>query len=58
MSDSLANGRRIKCLTVADDFSHKSVEIAMDYGISGQCVTRILDRAAVFRGYPTLAASR
>ena len=52
VSDSLANERRIKCLTVADDFSHESVEIAVDYGISGQYVTRILDRAAVFRGYP------
>jgi len=52
VSDSLSNGRRIKCLTVADDFSHESVEIAVDYGISGQYVTRILDRAAIFRGYP------
>ncbi|NVO08263.1 MAG: hypothetical protein HXX19_21025 [Rhodoferax sp.] len=52
VSDSLSNGRRIKCLTVADDFSHESVEIAVDYGISGQYVTRVLDRAAVFRGYP------
>ncbi len=25
-SDSLANGRRIKCLTVADDFSHECVD--------------------------------
>ena len=24
----------------------------MDYGISGEYVTRILDRVAVFRGYP------
>ena len=52
VSDSLANGRRIKCLTVADDFSHECVNIAVDYGISGEYVTRILDRAAVFRGYP------
>jgi putative transposase len=52
VSDSLANGRRIKCLTVADDFSHECVDIAADYGISGQYVTRMLDRAAVFRGYP------
>lgn len=50
VSDSLANGRRIKCLTVADDFSHESVEVAVDYGIPGQYVTRILVRAAVFRG--------
>jgi putative transposase len=52
VSDSLANGRRIKCLTVADDFSRESVDIAVDFGISGQYVTRLLDQAAVFRGYP------
>ena len=52
VSDSLSNGRRIKCLTVADDFSHECVDIAVDYGISGQYVTRLLDQAAVFRGYP------
>lgn len=52
VSDSLANGRRIKSLTVADDFTHECVDIAVDYGISGQYVTRLLDRAAIFRGYP------
>jgi len=52
VSDSLANGRRIKCLTVADDFTHECVDIAVDYGISGQYVTRLLDRVAIFRGYP------
>jgi putative transposase len=52
VSDSLANARRIKCLTVADDFSHECLDIAVDYGISGGYVTRILDRMAVFRGYP------
>ncbi len=52
VSDSLANARRIKCLTVADDFSHECVDIAVDWGISGEYVTRILDRAALFRGYP------
>ena len=52
VSDSLANGRRLKCLTVADDFSHECVDIATDYGIGGLYVTRLLDRAALFRGYP------
>ncbi len=52
VSDGLANGRSIKCLTVADDFSHECVDIAVDYGISGQYVTRLLDQAAMFRGYP------
>ena len=35
VSDSLSNGRRIKCLTVADDFSHECVDLATDYGIQG-----------------------
>jgi putative transposase len=53
VSDSLANGRRLKCLTVADDFSHECVHIAVDYGISGEYVTRLLDAVARFRGYPS-----
>lgn len=52
VSDNLATGRRIKCLTVADDFSHECVQIGVDYGISGHYVTRLLDQSAVFRGYP------
>ena len=52
VSDSLANGRRIKCLTVTDDFSHECVVLAVDYGIGGEYVTRLLDQAARFRGYP------
>lgn len=54
VSDSLSNGRRLKYLTVADDFSHECVDIAVDFGISGEYVTRLLDRAAVFRGYPEM----
>ena len=50
--DSLCNGRRIKCLTVADDFSRECVSVAVDFGISGQYVTRLLDQAATFKGYP------
>ena len=52
VSDSLSNGRRLKYLTVADDFSHECVDLSVDFGISGEYVTRLLDRAAVFRGYP------
>jgi putative transposase len=50
--DSLARGRCLKYLTVADDFSHESVDIAVDFGISGEYVTRVPYRAALFRGYP------
>ena len=52
VSDSLSSGRRIKCLTVVDDFSKESVDITVDYGISGQYVTRVLDQVARLRGYP------
>jgi putative transposase len=50
--DSLANGRRLKCLTIVDDLTHECIDIAVDHGISGQYVTRILEQAARFRGYP------
>ena len=30
VSDSLSNGRRIKCLTMADDFSHERVDFTAD----------------------------
>ncbi|CAG0905977.1 unnamed protein product [Darwinula stevensoni] len=51
-SDALDNGRRIKCLVVADDYSHECVQIATDFGMGAQYVTRLLDDAARFRGYP------
>ena len=49
--DALANGRRIKCLTVVDDFSRECVDIAVDHGMGGEYVVRLLDQAAQFRGY-------
>ena len=52
VSDALANGRRIKVLTIVDDFSKEVVDLVADFGISGQYVTRVLDQAARFRGYP------
>jgi putative transposase len=50
--DALANGRRIKCLTIVDDFSRECIDIAVDHGIGGEYVTRVLERAGQFRGYP------
>lgn len=52
VSDALAHGRRLKCLTVVDDFTRECVDITVDHGISGAYVARILDQAARFRGYP------
>jgi putative transposase len=50
--DALFNGRRIKCLTVVDDFTRECLDIAVDFGISGEYVTRVLDRIGRFRGLP------
>ena len=52
VSDMLEHGRRLKCLTIVDDFSKESIDIVIDHGISGLYVTRVLDRAARFRGLP------
>jgi putative transposase len=53
VSDSLSSGRRLKFLTVTDDFSRECVQMAVDFGMGAGYVTRLLDEAAVFRGYPT-----
>ena len=50
--DRTAEGRVIKCLTVVDDFSRECVDIAVDHGMGGEYVVRLLDQAAQFRGYP------
>jgi putative transposase len=50
VSDRLSNSRRIKCLTVIDDLSHECIDIAVDFGLSGQNATKLLDQVAIFRG--------
>lgn len=35
VSDALEYGRRIKCLTIVDDFTKESVDILVDHGIGG-----------------------
>jgi len=50
--DALSHGRRIKILTIVDDCTKEAIDLAVDFGISGNYVTRVLDQAARFRGYP------
>ncbi|WP_139337038.1 MULTISPECIES: IS3 family transposase [Burkholderiaceae] len=50
--DALSNGRRLKCLTIVDDFTKEAVDIVVDHGMCGLYVARALERAARFRGYP------
>ena len=47
-----AVSRRIKCLTVACDFTRECVDITADFGIGGEYVIRLLDRAATPQSYP------
>jgi len=50
--DALFNGRRIKILTIVDDCTKEIIDLVADYGISGQYVVRVLNQAAIVRGYP------
>ena len=50
--DAMSTGRRLKCLTIVDDFTKESVDLVPDVSIPGAYVARVLDRAAQFRGYP------
>ncbi len=52
--DSLANGRRIKCLTIVDDFSKECLDIPLGHGISGEQypVAVRTDQGPEFTGKP------
>jgi len=50
--DELADGRRVKTLTVVDDCSKESVQIVADTSIPALYVTRVLDRIKAERGLP------
>lgn len=52
VSDSLERGRRLMCLTIVDDYTKKAIDIPVEHGFSGECVTRVLDRVGTFRGRP------
>ena len=42
--DWLRNGRRIKMLTVVDDFTRECVAIELDFGLNGKRVSQVLER--------------
>ncbi len=52
MSDQLATGRRIRILSIVDDYSRECVGQIVGVSIRGQRVSRLLDRLAVERGRP------
>ncbi len=54
VSDSLYNGRRFRVLTVIDNFSRECPVLEVDHSLTGQRVTRVLDRIALTRDLPAV----
>lgn len=52
MSDALSDGRKIKVLPIADDYTHKCHAIEVDTSINGRRVCEVLNRIAYKEGLP------
>lgn len=53
VSDSLADGRKLRVFNVVDDYSREALIMEVDTSIGGQRVARLLDEQAAVRGaYP------
>jgi len=57
VSDALTDGRRFRILAVVDDFSRENLVLIADTWLSGQRVTRELDRVIAERGMPKTIVS-
>lgn len=52
VADALANGRRIRCLTLVDDFTKECLATVVDTSITGMRVARELDQVIATRNSP------
>jgi putative transposase len=52
VSDGLADGRRLRCLTVVDDCTRECLAIEVDTSITGTRVKQVMNRLADSRGLP------
>ncbi len=57
VSDTLADGRRIRTLCIVDDFSREALAIVVETSLSGVRVARELDRIIERRGMPKMIVS-
>jgi putative transposase len=57
VSDALANGRRIRILTIVDDFTRECLKMVVDTSLSGQRVARELTELVSTRGRPQAIVS-
>ena len=54
VADSLANGRKIRVLTVVDDFTRECLATEVDTSLPGLRVARVLDQLGALRGLPAV----
>jgi len=52
VADGLADGRKLRCLTIVDDWSRECLAIEVDTSLTGRLVVAVLDRLADLRGLP------
>ncbi|WP_394358011.1 IS3 family transposase [Methylococcus mesophilus] len=52
VSDGLADGRRLRCLNIVDDFTKQCLAIEVDTSLPGRRVVGVLQRLAEIRGLP------
>jgi putative transposase len=52
VSDGLADGRRLRCLTIVDDCTRECLAIEVDTSITGTRVKAVMERLAETRGLP------
>lgn len=50
--DQMLDGRSFRVLTVIDQWSRESVTLEANYRLTGRCVGKALDEAALERGWP------
>jgi putative transposase len=52
VADTLADGRRLRCLTIVDDCTRECLALEVDTSITGARVVGVLERLADIRGLP------
>lgn len=57
VSDSLANGRRIRILTIVDDYTRECLKMVVDTSLNGVRVARELSDLIILRGRPEAIVS-
>lgn len=50
--DSMVNGRKMKCLTIVDDYTRESPHIEVGSSISGKHIIRVLEQLRLMHGLP------